>query len=177
MIAAQFVDAFRFLNQLGSLAQKGVNVVMHNTLAASDCGLLDESTLEPRPDYWVGVLWKRLMGTTVLNPEAQTDSSVRVYAHCLRDVPGGVALVAMNTDAKAKHSIAISTPAERYTLTSDSLTSNAVSLNGAMLRASGDGSLPAMNNQHVDAGTIELDPVSVVFLAVPSAKNAACMIQ
>jgi len=173
-LAAQFVDTFRFVNQLGTLAQKGVKVVMHNTLAASDYGLVDESTLEPRPDYWAGVLWKRLMGTTVLNPEAQADPAVRVYAQCMRGVPGGVALVAMNTDAKTKHSIAISTPAERYTLTSDSLTSNAVSLNGTVLRANADGSLPEMKGQRAEAGTIEMDPVSVVFLAVPSAKNSAC---
>ena len=173
-IAAQFVDTFRFVNQLGTLAQKGVKVVMHNTLAASDYGLLDENTLEPRPDYWAGVLWKRLMGSTVLNPEAQADPSVRVYAQCMRGVPGGVAIVAMNTDAKAKHSIGIGAPVEKYTLTSDSLTSNAVSLNGTLLKANADGSLPALNNQHVGAGMIELDPASIVFFAVPSAKNAAC---
>lgn len=173
-LAAQFVDTFRFVNQLGTLAQKGVKVVMHNTLSASDYGLVDESTLEPRPDYWAGVLWKRMMGTTVLNPESQAGDSVRVYAQCMKGVPGGVAIVAMNTDAKAKHSIGIATPAEKYVLTSDSLTSNDVSLNGTVLHANADGSLPAFNNQHVNAGTIELDPVSIVFLAVPSAKNAAC---
>jgi hypothetical protein len=173
-LAAQFVDTFRFVNQLGTLAQKGVKVVMHNTLSASDYGLLNESTLEPRPDFWAAVLWKRMMGTTVLNPQAPAGAPVRVYAQCMRNVPGGVAIVAMNTDAKAKHSIAISSPAERYTLTSDALTSNAVSLNGVVLKANEDGSLPALNNQHVDAGTVELDPVSVVFLAVPSAKNPAC---
>jgi heparanase len=97
-----------------------------------------------------------------------------VYAQCMKSVPGGVALVAMNTDAKGKHSIGISTPAERYTLTSDALTSNAVSLNGTVLHANADGSLPALNNQHVEAGTIELDPVSIVYLAVPSANNLAC---
>jgi len=173
-LAAQFVDVFRFVNQLGTLAQKGVKVVMHNTLAASDYGLLDESTLEPRPDYWGGVLWKRLMGETVLRPEVLPEPSVRVYAQCLRGVPGGVALVAMNTDAKGNHSIAIATPAERYTLTSDALTSNAVSLNGTPLRANEDGSLPAIKGERVEAGTIELDPVSVLFLAVPAAGNAAC---
>ena len=173
-LAAQFVDTFRFVNQLGTLASKGVKVVMHNTLAASDYGLLDESTMEPRPDYWAGVLWKRMMGTTVLKPESQASDSVRVYAQCMKGVPGGVAIVAMNTDAKSKHSIAIATPAEKYALTSDSLTSNAVSLNGAVLRANEDGSLPALNSEHVGAGTIELDPVSIVFLAVPAAKNAAC---
>ena len=173
-LAAQFVDTFRFLNQLGTLAQKGVKVVMHNTLAASDYGLVDESTLEPRPDYWAGVLWKQMMWTTVLKPEAQSDSSVRVYAQCMRGVSGGVALVAMNTDTKAKHSIAISTPAERYTLTSDALTSNAILLNGNVLHANANGSLPKLAGQHVEAGAIELDPVSIVFLAVPSANNPSC---
>ena len=47
-------------------------------------------------------------------------------------------------------------------------------MSGGDPRANADGSLPALNNQHVDAGSIELDPVSIVFLAVPSAKNAVC---
>lgn len=51
VFAGQFADTFRFVNQLGALAQKSVQVVMHNTLAASDYGLLNEETLEPRPDY------------------------------------------------------------------------------------------------------------------------------
>ena len=65
-----FLDTFRDLNQLGSMAQRGVDVVMHNTLDASDYGLLDENTLAPRPDYWAALLWRKLMGTTVLNPGA-----------------------------------------------------------------------------------------------------------
>src|ERR1019366_8764290 len=34
--AASFLDTFRYLDQLGRLARAGVQVVMHNTLAASD---------------------------------------------------------------------------------------------------------------------------------------------
>jgi heparanase len=174
ILAAQFVDTFRFLNQLGTLAQKGVKVVMHNTLAASDYGLLDESSFEPRPDYWAAVLWKRLMGTTVLNPQAPTGAAVRVYAQCMKGVPGGVAVVALNTDAKEKHALAISNPAERYTITSDALTSTAVSLNGTALHPGSDGSLPELKAQHVGAGTLQLDPVSATFLAIPSANNPVC---
>src|SRR5712664_1769674 len=43
--AASFLDTFRYLDQLGRLAKAGVQVVIHNTLAASDYGLLDENTL------------------------------------------------------------------------------------------------------------------------------------
>ena len=62
-----FLDTFRYLDQLGRLAKGGVQVVMHNTLAASDYGLLDERTLEPRPNYWGALLWRRLMGRAVLD--------------------------------------------------------------------------------------------------------------
>ena len=65
--ASAFLDSFRYLNQLGSLAKLGVQVHMHNTLASSDYGLLDEKTYEPRPNYWAALLWRRLMGTTVLD--------------------------------------------------------------------------------------------------------------
>lgn len=175
--AAQFVDTFRFLNQLGTLAQNGVKVVMHNTLSASDYGLLDENTLDPRPDYWAALLWKRTMGSIVLNPQAQSQPGLLVYAQCMRRVPGGVTLVALNTDQKQKRAIALSTPAERYTLTSGVLTGTAVLLNGTALHANPDGSLPTLNSQHFGGGTIQLDPLSITFLTIPSAANSACMQQ
>ena len=66
--ASTFTDSFRYLNQLGSLAQRGVQIVMHNTLDSSDYGLLDERDYEPRPNFWAAVLWRRLMGTGALQP-------------------------------------------------------------------------------------------------------------
>src|ERR1700686_5656575 len=50
--ASTFLDTFRYLVQHASLAQRGVKMIMHNTLASSDYGLLDENTLAPRPNYW-----------------------------------------------------------------------------------------------------------------------------
>jgi hypothetical protein len=41
--ASTFLDTFRYLDQLGRLAKAGVQMVAHNTLAASDYGLLDEN--------------------------------------------------------------------------------------------------------------------------------------
>ena len=173
--AGQFVDVFRFLNQLGTLAQKGVKVVMHNTLAASDYGLLDENTLEPRPDYWAAVLWKRTMGSRVLNPRAESDPALRVYAQCMRGTPGGVTLLVLNTDSKEKHALRMDTPGEQYTLTSGDLTSTEASLNGRALHAAADGSLPAMESKHVTGGTLQVEPLSVTFVTIPSAGNRNCM--
>ncbi len=65
--AATFLDSFRYVDQLGRLAKQGVRVVFHNTLAASEYGLLDQNTFAPRPNYWAALLWRKLMGPTVLD--------------------------------------------------------------------------------------------------------------
>jgi hypothetical protein len=58
--SAQYVDSFRYLDQMGRLAARGTAIVMHNTLSASDYGLIDEATTTPRPSYWAALLWQRL---------------------------------------------------------------------------------------------------------------------
>src|SRR5207244_10581176 len=80
--ASSFLDTFRYLDQLGRLARQGVQVVAHNTLVASDYGLLEERSLRPRPNYWAALLWRRLMGTTVL--DAGAHHGTHIYAHCRR---------------------------------------------------------------------------------------------
>ncbi len=49
--APTFLDSFRYLDQLGRLAKRGVQAVFHNTLASSDYGMLDQTTLEPGPTF------------------------------------------------------------------------------------------------------------------------------
>ena len=95
--ASTFLDSFRYLDQLGRMSKRGVQVNIHNTLASSDYGLLDENTLAPRPNYWAALLWRKFMGTTVLDAGASPAPSLHLYAHCLRGQPGGVALLAINT--------------------------------------------------------------------------------
>ena len=102
--ASTFLDSFRYLDQLGRLSKRGVQVHMHNTLASSDYGLLDDNTLMPRPNYWAALLWRKFMGTTVLDPGLSAASNLHLYSHCLRGQPGGVALLAINTDQSAAQS-------------------------------------------------------------------------
>src|SRR6476469_2101821 len=65
--ARTFLDTFRYLDQLGRLARQGVEVVAHNTLVASDYGLLDDVTLAPKPNYWGALMWRTLMDTRMLD--------------------------------------------------------------------------------------------------------------
>ena len=131
--AVTFLDTFRYLDQLGRLARGGVQIVMHNTLAASDYGLLDETTLKPRPNYWGALLWRQLMGTTVLDAGVPIQSGLHVYAHCQRGTPGGVVLLVINTDREAPHSLMLPAASVRYTLDAASLLDTAVRLNGSTL--------------------------------------------
>ena len=121
--ARTFLDTFRYLDQLGRLAKQGVEVVAHNTLVASDYGLLDDITLTPKPNYWGALLWRKLMDTRVLESGSPIQSGLHLYAHCLRGTPGGVALLAINNDKSAARMLTVPVPGERYTLASDELQS------------------------------------------------------
>ena len=132
--AATFLDTFRYLDQLGRLAKAGVQVVMHNTLAASDYGLLDERTLRPRPNYWGALLWRRLMGATVLDAGLPVQAGLHVYAHCQRGAPGGVSLLVINTDRAASHALVLPMESVRYTLSAANPADADISLNGHALQ-------------------------------------------
>jgi len=172
--ASTFLDSFRYLVQHASLAQRGVKVIMHNTLAASDYGLLDENTFAPRPNYWAALLWRRLMGTTVLNPGPSPSSNTYIYAHCLRDHPGGVALLIINADKYRAVNIILPSEAERYTLTAKQLQDTAVQLNGRTLQLNSDGDLPQLSGEAIRTGRVSLAPASISFLTTANANNSSC---
>jgi hypothetical protein len=114
------------------------------------------------------------MGTTVLDAGASTTPSLRVYAHCLRNHPGGVALLAINTDRKQTQALDLPAGAERYSLTAPDLLSKQVQLNGSELRLGSDDALPTLAGEHEKVGKISLAPASITFLAFPKAQNASC---
>lgn len=165
--AATFLDTFRYLDQLGRLARQGVQVVAHNTLAASDYGLLDERTFAPRPSYWGALLWRRLMGAAVLDPGVPIERGLHAYAHSLRGVPGGVALLVINNDGVATRSMVVPVAGERYTLSAVELEGAKVLLNGAELRARADGELPEFAGVPAGAGIVTFAPATITFLALP----------
>jgi heparanase len=171
--ASTFLDTFRYLNQHGRLAQQGVQMIAHNTLAASDYGLLDSKTFTPRPNYWAALLWRRLMGSVVLNPGPPPENDLYIYAHCMRNRHGGVTVLAINAGATAQE-VEAPQSGKRYTLTAKEMESTAVQLNGRELEAAGDGALPPLDGGSVRGGRLSLAPASMTFLAFPNAGNKAC---
>jgi hypothetical protein len=172
--ASTFLDSFRYLNQLGLLARRGVQVQMHNTLAASDYGLLDEKTYEPRPNYWAALLWRRFMGRTVLDPGSSSAPDLHLYAHCLADGKGGVSLLVINASRDQAQTIEVAAPSARYTLSAKNLEDKSVELNGVELVLSEGDMLPELKGTATRPGPVTLAPASITFFALEKAGNPAC---
>lgn len=172
---ATFLDTFRYLDQLGRLAKQGVQAVIHNTLAASDYGMLEEKDFSPRPNYWGALLWRKLVGTTVLESGVPIQAGLHVYAHSLRGKPGGVVLLVINNDKSAARSLTLPLQSERYTLTAptNDLQVKQVLLNGTELKLQEGDALPPLAGVPTPAGTVTFAPASITFLAMPEAGNSA----
>jgi heparanase 1 len=172
--ASGFLDTFRYLDQLGRLAKGGVQVVMHNTLAASDYGLLDERTLEPRPNYWGALLWRQTMGTSVLDAGLPVQQGLHVYAHCQRGTPGGVTLLVINTDRDAPHALVLPTASMLYVLDAVNPLDTRVRLNGNPLALGADDTLPSIPGAPTPAGPVTFAPATITFAVIQEAGNKAC---
>lgn len=153
-----------------------MRVVIHSTLLASDYGLIDDRTLTPKRNYWGALLWRKLMGTTVLDSGVPAQQGLHVYSHCLRGTPGGVAVLMINTDQTAQRTLSLSQGGERYSLTSGSgdLQVKTVQLNGQPLALGAGDALPALSGVRAPAGNATCSPASITFLVLPDAGNAAC---
>jgi len=163
--SATYVDCFRYLEQLGRLAKKDVKVVMHNTLCASEYALLEQDTHEPRPNYWAALLWNKLMGTKVYDAGTFMEG-VDIFAHNLKGVNGGMAVLVVNT-LDTESSVVIPSSAEQYLLTADGaeLQTKKVKLNGEVLKLNSDESLPTIEGEKIEVGEIQVPPHGIMFLA------------
>jgi heparanase len=170
--ASTFLDSFRYLNQNAALAQLGVQAIQHNTLAASDYGLIDRDTLTPRPNYWAAVLWRRTMGSTVLASPRSPSPALRLYAHCLAGRPGGVAVLALNT-GEAQQQVRLGGVGQAWTMTGQPIDTRSVLINGQTPDLDTSGALTGLGATAV-TGNATIPGQSIAFYAVPGANNPAC---
>jgi hypothetical protein len=170
--ASTFADSFRFIDTLGRSARQGVKVFIHNTLAASDYGLLDEHSYDPRPNYWAAILWKRTMGTTVLAAPRPPTAQVRTYAHCLPGRKGGVGLAVVNA-GDAPQEIPLGAQAHAWLLHAPTIDSKVVTVNGKQPRLEQNGSFSGLDGTAA-AGSLTVPGRSIAFVAVSNANNPAC---
>lgn len=168
--AATFLDCFRYLYQLGSLAKKDIKVIMHNTLAASEYSLIDQDTHLPKPNYWAAFLWSKLMGVNVYEG-GKGRPGVYLFAHNMKGKQGGITLLVINTN-KDSVSIHIPSDAEQYTLTSKELQGKTVMLNGKELQLGANDELPQITGDAMKVGEARLPATSISFITFASTGNS-----
>jgi hypothetical protein len=161
-LAATYYDSFRYLEQLGRLAKKGVQVVMHNTLARSEYALLDSDTHNPRPNYWSALLWNKFIGTQVYEAGALA-SGVDVFAHSLKGKINGRTLLILNPKETAAL-VQVPLEGKLYLITADELFTKKIKLNGKELALTPDGNLPAIKGKIIKKGDLKLPAYSIAFI-------------
>lgn len=166
-----FLDTFRYLDTHARLAKQGLDAMFTHALISGSNGVIDEKTFTPNASYWAALLWRRLMGTRVLDAGA-IRSGTHVYAHCLPGKQGGVTVLAINLETKPK-TIKVSTPPQVYALTAPELQSRTVLLNGQPLALDGD-KLPNISPKQLNGKRVTLAPTSISFITLPQAGNPNC---
>ncbi|TCM20733.1 glycosyl hydrolase family 79 [Novosphingobium sp. PhB165] len=172
--SATFLDTFRYVDQLGRLAKLGANIVFHQTLVGGNYGMLEPETLTPRPNYWAALLWKRLVGSTVLDAGNSGKPGLHIYAHCAPQGKGAVTLVAINA-SNAAQPLQTNGKARIYTLTAPELQAKSVLLNGHALELGADDKLPDLHPREAASEAVTLPALSITFIQIPGAGNRACL--
>ncbi|XP_040914254.1 heparanase isoform X2 [Toxotes jaculatrix] len=186
-----FVAGFMWLDKLGLGARLGLDVVMRQVFIGSGSYHLVDNNLDPLPDYWLSLLYKRLVGPEVLKIEAFSDvgrsKRVRLYLHCSNTQSyrrGAVTLISLNLSTKpasvSAPALVSSSTVEAFVLQSDrpgeeGLYSRSVKLNGEVLKMVDDKTLPDLKGTRLPpAEPLQLPAYSLAFFVFTDARAAAC---
>lgn len=204
-----FQNSFWYANILGQLSKTRHMthaVFCRQTLVGGWYDLLSHSNnLEPNPDYWLAVLWKRLMGTTSLYSERigccqQGTERLLVHAFCARYdstkynvEEGDVAIVLVNIANDTSYKAALDETSDVWdaesrlefliqadvdnTDTASALSARRVTINGQQMRLGANGELPEIEpfEKHDSDDGMVLPPYSVMFAVLRGAKVSLCM--
>jgi len=143
--------------------------------------------ITPRPDYWTGLLHKKLMGQDVLKVSSSS-RLLRAYAHCSEDSGVGVTLALLNI-ASADTTVDFAggdfgTEHEEWVLTAGAkipdapnvLQSYDAELNGITLSLQAGPALPSLEGKKVSGTTVKLPPTSYAFVRFAGATSKACKV-
>jgi heparanase 1 len=175
-VSDTYIGGLWWLDQLGVLARERHDVVIRQTLSGMNYGMIDAETLEPNPDYWNSLLWKRLMGEQVhavsLNNQ---DPLVRVYAHSTAaSRRQGTTLLVINLSPADPVTIRLPQFAGRgfevFSVATEDVLGRRVMVNGSDLTLGRDDAVPELVPQVRPASidpAVEVGPLAYCFVVVP----------
>ena len=181
-ISDTFAASFTYLDKLGLSGVFCNSVVMRQSFVKGSYAMLDDD-YTPRPDYWLALLHKRLVGRRVLLVSGDT-KRLRAYAHCTRKSsayqPGAVTLMVINLrDKPAQIELGNAfedKKVDQFLVTSadGSLATKQIMLNGEKLQMRSNSSvpnLPALNVQQ----PMKMPSYSYAFYVIPDAGVKHCL--
>ncbi|KAM9143726.1 heparanase isoform 2-T2 [Pangshura tecta] len=185
-----YVAGFMWLDKLGLSARMGIDVVMRQVFYGAGTYHLVDANFEPLPDYWLSLLYKKLVGTKVLKVDLKgaDPKKLRVYLHCTNNhnpmyKEGDVTLFLLNLYNVTKH---VQLPhnlsskhIDEYLLLphgDQHILSRSVQLNGHVLRMVDNKTLPALTKKPIPPGSaLGLPAFSYGFYVIKNAKAIACI--
>ena len=156
------------------MSKQGLDAIFTHALISGSNGVIDEKTFMPNPNYWAALMWRRMLGTKILDA-GPVKGGLHLYAHCQPGVSGGVTLLAINLRDRPQ-ALAVGGPVDVYALTASSLDSRTVMLNGNPLVLGPNDTVPDTLPVRKASGKLELAPTSINFIALPEAGNPECKI-
>ncbi|XP_010818281.1 inactive heparanase-2 isoform X3 [Bos indicus x Bos taurus] len=197
-LSDSYAAGFLWLNTLGMLANQGIDVVIRHSFFDHGYNHLVDQNFNPLPDYWLSLLYKRLIGPKVLavhvaglqrkpRPGRVIRDKLRIYAHCTNHhnhnyVRGSITLFIINLHRSRKKIKLAGTLRDKlvhqYLLQpygQEGLKSKSVQLNGQPLVMVDDGTLPELKPRPLRAGrTLVMPPVTMGFYVVKNVNALAC---
>lgn len=83
-VTNRFISSFWYADALGLLATLNHTGFCRQTLIGGNYGLLNRTTAEPNPDFYMAQMFHDVMGTRVLSlASSQHAQGFRTYAHCV----------------------------------------------------------------------------------------------
>ena len=180
-VTNRFISSFWYADALGLLASLNHTGFCRQTLAGGNYGLLNRTTFQPNPDFYVAQLFHDLMGERVLEFESggALDKGLRTYAHCHSGLGGKATMLLINVSPSTTFSLTMDSvagpTAEVFALSAGDgskakwkgLDSRIVRLNGDLMDARVAGPLPAGKLVNVPTSgqlAIEVQPLSIMFV-------------
>ncbi|KAM9820317.1 heparanase [Neosynchiropus ocellatus] len=186
-----FAAGFMWMDKLGLAARSGLDVVMRQVLIGSGSYHLIDDDMNPLPDYWLSLLYKRLVGPEVLSVRGQDSGEskrVRVYLHCASRTSysaGAVTLLGINLRVHRSRiqlpRLLSSSTVQSFILQSarpgeEGLNSRQVMLNGVVLKMVDEHTLPELKGRVLPPYEHLLLPAfSLGYFVFPDAAAPACL--
>jgi heparanase 1 len=201
-ITDAFESGFWFVDQLGTLASMSHSAMCRQCFVGGNYSMIGVNDgFVPRPDYYTGLLFKRLMGAIVLTSYQNEPAiqpyvpAIRGYLHCNPSSPSSVTFAYVNVDENRSFAISLkgsntdgssmnTSTREEYVLSSggmgppgphqSTLSSLHVQLNGKLLALGTDDALPDMSGRRVEGGHFVAPPRTYGFVVFTDANAHAC---